>query len=95
MSTMTQHIDIDIKGLSSPGKKGDWVIFTDHTDTFSPAVTSLLGSETLEWIRRAAKVEHFTGERLKRMTLTAPTEVSADRIVVIGLGKKAKSEEDR
>ncbi len=86
------HIDLHIKELSSSAKKGDWVIFTDHGGTFSPAVTALLGDETLEWIRRAAKVEHFTGERFKRMILTAPTEVSADRIIVVGLGKKGKSE---
>jgi leucyl aminopeptidase len=91
MPTKTHHIDLHIKDLSPP-KKGDWVVFTDHAGTLSPAIRTLLGEQTLAQIQQASKIEHFTGERCKRIVLTAPPAISADRLIVVGLGKKNASE---
>ncbi len=88
---MSGRTKVEFKNLAefkAPGRPegGEVVVFTDESLTFSPFVTEWLGEAGLEFVRRAAKVEKFTGKPRKTLSLAAPQGVEADRLVVVGLG---------
>ncbi|MGV6875469.1 leucyl aminopeptidase [Pseudochelatococcus sp. B33] len=82
---MSGRTKVEFKDLVRP-EGGEVVVFSDENLTFSPFVTQWLGEPGLEFVRRAAKVEKFTGKARKTLALAAPQGVDIDRLVVVGLG---------
>lgn len=82
---MSGRTKVEFKDLGRP-EGGEAVVFSDENLTFSPFVTEWLGEAGLEFVRRAAKIEKFTGKARKTLALAAPQGIGVDRLVVVGLG---------
>lgn len=82
---MSGRTKVEFKDLVRP-EGGEAVIFSDENLTFSPFVTEWLGEAGLKFVRRAAKVEKFTGKARKTLVLAAPQGIAVDRLIVVGLG---------
>ncbi|MDN3574888.1 leucyl aminopeptidase [Methylobacterium longum] len=74
-----------------PGGSGDLVVFVGDDLTLSAAARDALGAAGSDLVARAAASEKFKGRSLSALSLPAPSGVSAERLVVVGLG----SDKDR
>ena len=88
---MAGGIEIAFEPLSSRGSGGDLVVFVGDDLALSGAANEILGRQGAELVARAAASERFKGKAQSALSLPAPANVEADRLVVIGLG----SEKDR
>ncbi|GJD33697.1 leucyl aminopeptidase [Methylobacterium aerolatum] len=87
---MTDTIDIAFGPLGQSGP-GDLVVFIGDDLALSGAARDALGGAGADLVAKAAASEKFKGRSLSAMVLPAPAGLSADRLVVVGLG----SESDR
>ncbi|MDP4025683.1 leucyl aminopeptidase [Methylobacterium sp. NEAU 140] len=87
---MADGIDIGFGPLGQAGT-GDLVVFVGDDLALGGAARDALGGAGADLVARAAASEKFKGRSLSALSLPAPAGVSADRLVVIGLG----SEKDR
>ena len=74
-----------------PGGSGDLVVFVGDDLALSAAARDALGAAGSDLVARAAASEKFKGRSLSALSLPAPSGVSAERLVVVGLG----SDKDR
>ncbi len=88
---MAGGIEIAFEPLSSRGSGGDIVVFVGDDLALSGAANEALGRQGAELVARAASSERFKGKAQSALSIPAPANVEADRLVVIGLG----SEKDR
>jgi leucyl aminopeptidase len=88
VSFMADALKIDFQ---APGKApgGDLVVFVGEDLKPAEGVAALLDADVAALIGRAAPVERFKGKPKSVMTLAAPTNLSAERLVVIGVGGEA------
>jgi len=82
---MSDSFKLDFNTPKVPDS-GDLVICVGKDLTPGPKASELLG-EGVEIIARAAKAERFKGKFKTTLVIAAPTGLSADRLVVVGLGK--------
>ena len=87
---MANGIDIGF-GPFGQGGTGDLVVFVGDDLALGAAARDALGGPGADLVARAAASEKFKGRSLSAMSLPAPAGLSADRLVVVGLG----SEKDR
>ncbi|KQP59091.1 leucyl aminopeptidase [Methylobacterium sp. Leaf108] len=71
--------------------QGDLIVFVGDDLVLSPAVIEAVGQGAADLVARAAASERFKGKSLSALVLPAPAGLTADRLVVVGLG----SEKDR
>lgn len=82
---MADSIKIDFQA-SGAAEGGDIVVFVGENLKPSPAVAKQLGQKTVDLIAKVAAVESFKGKAKTAMTIAAPAVLSADRLVVVGIG---------
>jgi len=76
-------IDFQAHGVT---ETGDLVVFVDDNLRPTPAVAKQIGQKAVDLIAKAAAAENFKGKAKSAMTILAPSALSADRLVVIGIG---------
>jgi len=87
---MADSIKIDFQApVAAEG--GDLVVFVGETLKPSSAVAKRLGPKAVDLIAKVAAVESFKGKAKSAMVVAAPAGLSADRLVVVGIG----AEKDR
>ncbi|MBZ6077957.1 leucyl aminopeptidase [Microvirga puerhi] len=82
---MAENIKIDFQAPSAVDG-GDVVVFVGEALKPSPAVAKLLGQKAVDLIAKVAAVENFKGKAKSAMAIVAPSALSVDRLVVVGLG---------
>ena len=85
---MTDTIDIAFGPLGQSGP-GDLVVFIGDDLALGGPARDLLGAAGADLVAKAAASEKFKGRSLSAMVLPAPAGLSADRLVVVGLGSEA------
>ncbi|QFU16206.1 leucyl aminopeptidase [Microvirga thermotolerans] len=91
---MADSIKIDFQAPAA-AEGGDIVVFVGEALKPSPAVAKLLGQKAVDLIAKVAAVENFKGKARSALTIVAPSALSADRLVVVGIGgEKDRSELD-
>jgi leucyl aminopeptidase len=65
---------------------GDLVVFVGEDLKPAPGVGKLLGPKGADLIARAARIERFKGKAQSAMTVSAPSGLQVDRLVVVGIG---------
>lgn len=82
---MSRDLKIEFKPFGGSGN-GSVVIFVRDDLQPSPKAVAALGNGLSELIARAAKAEGFKGKYLGSMSILTPSDMAAERLVVIGLG---------
>jgi leucyl aminopeptidase len=65
---------------------GDLVVFVGEDLKPGPVAAKLLGPRGVEVVAKAAPIERFKGKARSAMTVSAPSGLQADRLVVVGIG---------
>ena len=78
-------------GPLGPVGHGDLVLFVGDDLVLAPAVAETVGHGVADLVARAAAGERFKGKPLTALAIPAPAGLSADRLLVVGLG----SDKDR
>ncbi len=92
LTLMADGLALAFQPLSSKGDgSGDLVVFVGDDLALGQAANDAVGSDGAALIARAAASERFKGKASSALVLAQPAGVSAERLVVIGLG----SEKDR
>ncbi len=86
--SMTDKIDIAFGSLGQGGQ-GDLVVFVGDDLALAGPARDALGGSGADLVAKAAASEKFKGRSLSALMLPAPAGVSADRLVVVGLGSEA------
>lgn len=89
-ASMTDTIDIAF-GPFGQGGSGDLVVFIGDDLALGGPAREALGGAGTDLVAKAVASEKFKGRSLSALVIPAPAGVSADRLVVVGLG----SESDR
>ncbi|MGO4571551.1 leucyl aminopeptidase [Microvirga sp. 2TAF3] len=82
---MADSVKIDFQAHGAV-EGGDLIVFVDENLKLAPAVAKQLGPKAVDLIAKAAEVESFKGKVKSAMTIAAPSALSADRLIVIGVG---------
>ena len=82
---MSDRIKVDFRSVE-PIVGGDVVVFVGDDLKLTPLAQDLLGAAAQALVSRAAAVERFKGKARGAMVVTAPAGITADRLVVVGLG---------
>ncbi|MGY2051939.1 leucyl aminopeptidase [Methylobacterium sp. JK268] len=79
-----------VKSLARAGEGGDLVVFVGEDLVLSGRAADLAGEAAGPLVARAAAAERFKGKANAVLTVTAPAGVTAERLVVVGLGPEAE-----
>jgi leucyl aminopeptidase len=82
---MADSLKIDFQAHGAVGA-GDLVVFVGENLKPTPAVAKQIGPKAVDLIAKAAAAENFKGKAKSTMSITAPSALSVDRLVVIGMG---------
>ena len=83
MADTSFKIDFQAIGAVSTG---DLVVFVGDDLKPAPGVSKQIGGKAVELIAKAAGTERFKGKAQSAMTLTAPSVLPVDRLIVVGIG---------
>src|SRR5919112_4743527 len=82
---MADSLKIDFQAHGAVGA-GDLIVFVGENLKPTPAVAKQIGPKAVDLIAKAAAAENFKGKAKSTMSITAPSALSVDRLVVIGMG---------
>ncbi|ALA18486.1 MULTISPECIES: leucyl aminopeptidase [unclassified Chelatococcus] len=84
---MAQNVKLEFKPYDKLTDGGDVVVFVGADRKSALAAAGVVGAGLDEAIARAADLERFKGKAKSLLVLTAPHGLSADRLIVAGLGE--------
>jgi leucyl aminopeptidase len=82
---MADSLKIDFQAHGAVGA-GDLIVFVGENLKPTPAVAKQIGPKAVDLIAKAAAAENFKGKAKSTMSITAPSALPVDRLVVIGTG---------
>jgi leucyl aminopeptidase len=82
---MADSFKIDFQAHGK-AETGDLIVFVGEDLKPTAAVAKQIGPKAVELIARAAAAESFKGKPKSAMTIVAPSALSVDRLVVVGVG---------
>jgi leucyl aminopeptidase len=82
---MADSLKIDFQAHGAVGA-GDLIVFVGENLKPTPAVAKQIGPKAVDLIAKAAAAENFKGKARSTMSITAPSALPVDRLIVVGMG---------